>query len=128
MHMSLKKILKSPVLFNLVFIFVFLNVWDFVVNRGFFNAMVFGVLLFSPAVFLWFIGNFRAVVLVTLISIFEFTMMFVFILEGLELSGLKLTGKTIFWAPYLAISGTNLVWGLRKYALEKKKRKIAVTA
>lgn len=87
--------------------------------------------MFGPIVLLWFIGTIRAVVLLTLISIFEFVMMMSFIFEGVELSGLNLTLKSIFWLPFLLAAGVNGFWGLRIYAnhrdqklakVEKKKK------
>ena len=42
---------------NLIFIFVFLNIWDFVISRGFLNGMILGILMFGPTAFLWFIGT-----------------------------------------------------------------------
>lgn len=112
---------------NLLFIFVFLNIWDFVINRAFFNGMIIGILMFSPSVFFWYIGNLRAVVLLTLISIFEFTVILVFVLEGFELGGAQTSLKSIFWVPYLVMSGVNGFLGLKIYseAREKNLRKIA---
>lgn len=105
---------------NLLFIFVFLNVWDFAVNRTFFNGMAIGIIMFGPSVFFWFIGNLRAIVLLTLISIFEFMVMLVFVLEGFELGGTATTLKSIFWVPYLIMAGANGFIGLKIYSEYKE--------
>ena len=63
---------------NLIFVFIFLNIWDFAVNRDFFNGMILGIMMFSPAIFLWFIGTVRAAALTTLISSLEFLVLAVF--------------------------------------------------
>lgn len=107
---------------NLVFIFIFLNIWDFVVSRELFNAMLFGILLFGPVAFLWYLGRFRAVVLVTLISIVEFLVMTTFVLEGLQLSGTANTLKSIFYAPFLVAAGINGFWGLKIYSDVREKK------
>ena len=106
---------------NLVFIFVFLNLWDFLISRELFNAMIIGIVLLGPAVFLWYLGSFRAIVVLNLISIFEFTMMLVFVLEGLELSGIGSGLKSLFWFPYLVISGVNGFIGLKIYSEAREK-------
>lgn len=108
---------------NLFFIFIFLNIWDFVISREILNAMVLGLVMFAPAAFLWYVGTLRAIVLLTMISIFEFTVMLVFILQGFELGGLDTTIKSIFWLPYLLMAGVNGFWGLKIYS-EVKERKI----
>src|SRR3990167_9208715 len=107
---------------NLFFIFVFLNIWDFVVNRAFFNGMVFGMVMFLPSSFFWYIGNLRAIVLLTLISIFEFVVMLVFVLEGLELGGAATGVKSLFWFPYLVMAGVNAFLGLKIYSEVKEKK------
>ena len=76
---------KNLVKINLLFIIIFLNIWDFAVSREFLNGMVLGIVMFGPAVFLWLVGTLRATVLLTLISIFEFAMILIFVLEGFEL-------------------------------------------
>ena len=48
---------KRFVFLNLLFIFVFLNAWDFAINRAFFNGMIIGVVMFTPVAFLWFLSN-----------------------------------------------------------------------
>lgn len=108
---------------NLLFIFIFLNIWDFLVNRAYFNGMIIGILMFSPSVFFWYIGNLRAVVLLTLISIFEFMVILVFVLEGFELGGFDTTFKSVFWLPYLAMAGLNGFWGLKVYSENREKGK-----
>lgn len=105
---------------NLLFIFVFLNIWDFVVNRAFFNGMALGILMFGPVLFLWYLERFRAVVLLTLLSIFEFMVMLVFVLEGFELGGTAITLKSIFWVVYLLMAGVNGFLGLKIYSQYKE--------
>lgn len=119
------KLEKNLVKINLLFIFIFLNIWDFILNRIFFNGMVLGILMFSPAAFLWYIGKFRAVALLTLLSIFEFTVMLVFVLEGFELGGSATGVKSLFWMPYLAMAGINGFLGLKIYS-EVRERKIKI--
>lgn len=107
---------------NLLFVLVFLNVWDFVTSREIFNAMALGIFLFAIPALLWFIGTFRAVMLNTLISIFEFTVLLVFVLESFELGGAT-TGasKSVFWFPYVLLAAFNAIWGLRIYAKNRVK-------
>ncbi len=116
-----KKVEKRLFFLNLLFIFVFLNIWDFAVNRAFFNGMIIGVIMFSPVVFLWFLSRFRATVLLTLLSIFEFVVMLVFVLEGFELGG-SLSVKSVFWLPFLILSGVNMVVGLNIYSKIKYRK------
>lgn len=113
-----KKVEKRLFFLNLLFIFVFLNIWDFAVNQAFFNGMIIGVIMFSPIVFFWFLAKFRAIVLLTLLSIFEFVVMLVFVLEGFELGG-SLSVKSVFWLPFLFISGVNMIVGLNIYSERK---------
>ena len=115
---TIKNLIKNKAKFNLLFVLVFLNIWDFAVNQDFFNGMVMGIVMFLPAVFFWFIGTVRAAAVVTLISLFEFTVLSVFIIDGLS-AGLK----SVFWIPYLAMAGLNLSWGLKIYTNYRKKRK-----
>ena len=107
---------------NLVFIFIFLNIWDFAVNHIFFNGMVLGILMFGPSAFLWVVGTVRSAALVTLISIFEFTMLVVFVAEGFETGGIETTIKSLFWVPYLLMAGVNGYWGLRIYSEYREKK------
>ena len=102
---------------NVLFVLVFLNIWDFIISRQIFNAMVLGIFLFSVPALLWLVGSFRAAMLNTLISIFEFTILLVFVLESFELGG-AMTGasKSLFWFPYLLLAAFNAFWGLRIYA------------
>ncbi|OGD89180.1 hypothetical protein A3F45_03085 [Candidatus Curtissbacteria bacterium RIFCSPHIGHO2_12_FULL_41_17] len=116
---------KNLVKVNLVFIFIFLNIWDFAVSRGFLNGMILGIVMFAPAAFLWFVGTFRAIALVTLISIFEFMMILVFVLQGFELGGASSTLKSVYWIPFLAMAGVNMYWGLKIYS-ENREKKIKV--
>ncbi len=101
---------------NLLFIFVFLVIWDFINNKQLFNAATLGIVIFGPAAFLWFVGTFRAIALIVLVSFFEFMMMLVFIAEGFELSGFESTLKSIFWLPYLVMAAVNGFWGLKIYS------------
>lgn len=106
---------------NLLFTFVFLNIWDFVINRAFFNGMFIGVLMFTPSIFFWYIGNLRSVVLLTLISILEFMVILVFVLEGFELGGAETSQKSVFWFPYLMMAGINGFLGLKIYSEAREK-------
>lgn len=101
---------------NLAFVFIFLNIWDFAVNRDFFNGMILGILMFLPAIFLWFIGTVRAAALITLISTLEFLVLAVFLFQGLELSGLRGFFESSFWLPYLIVAGINGFSGLKIYS------------
>lgn len=107
---------------NLIFIFIFLNIWDFVISHSFLNGMILGIVMFGPAAFLWFVGTFRAVALVTLISIFEFMMILVFVLQGFELGGASSTLKSVYWIPFLAMAGVNTYWGLKMYSEHREKK------
>lgn len=107
---------------NLIFIVIFLNIWDFLISKELFNAMIIGTVMFAPAAILWHIGKFRMVVLVTLISIIQFVVMAVLVFEGVELSGGRVTAKSIFWLPYLAMAGVNGFWGLKIYSEKKEKK------
>lgn len=107
---------------NLIFIFIFLNIWDFAISREFLNGMILGILMFGPATFLWFVGTVRAVALITLISIFEFVIMLVFVLEGFQLGGVQTTAKSVFWVPYLLMAGANGFWGLKIYSAWRERR------
>lgn len=106
---------------NLLFIFVLLIIWDFINNRQFLNAMTLGIIIFGPAVFLWFVGTFRAIALIVLVSIFEFMVLLVFVAEGFQLSGFDSTLKSIFWLPYLVMAGLNGFWGLKIYSNTREK-------
>lgn len=122
-YISMKLSKKNLPKINLIFILVFLNIWDFLISREILNAMVLGVVMFAPATFLWYVGTLRAIVMLTMISIFEFTVMLIFILQGFELGGLDTTIKSIFWLPYLLMAGVNGFWGLRIYS-QWRERKI----
>ena len=111
---------------NLIFIFVFLNIWDFAVNRSFFNGMILGILMFAPATFLWFVATVRATAFVTLISIAEFVIIAIFLAEGFELGGISVTPKTIFWLPYLVAAGVNGFWGLKNYSQFRERKKAEI--
>ena len=101
---------------NLIFVFIFLNIWDFLVNRDFFNGMILGILMFSPVIFLWLIGTVRAAALITLISTLEFLVLAVFLFQGMELSGFKSFLETSFWLPFLIVAGINGFCGLKIYS------------
>ena len=107
---------------NLLFVFLFLNIWDFAVNRAFFNGMILGIIMFAPAVFLWFVSTVRATAFVTLISIVEFVIIAIFLAEGFELGGISVTQKRIFWLPYLVAAGVNGFWGLKIYSNYREKK------
>ena len=113
---------KNLAKINLFFIFIFLNLWDYLISREFFNGMILGLVMFGPAVFLWFVGTVRAAALVTLISIFEFGVMTVFVLEGFELGGAATSLKSIFWLPYLLMAAVNGFWGLKIYSDYREKK------
>ena len=106
---------------NLFFIFIFLNTWDFVVNRTLFNGMMIGIVMFAPSTVLWFVGKIRAVALMTLISIFEFIVMLIFVAEGFQLGGAAITLKSVYWIPYFAMAGVNMTIGLKIYSEVKEK-------
>ncbi len=107
---------------NLVFIFVFLNLWDFAINRIIFNGMITGIFMFGLITFLWLFTSIRAASLITLISILEFGVMLVFVGEGLVLGGTTFSLKSAFFLPFLVWSGVNTYWGLKKYYLFKEKK------
>jgi len=107
---------------NLLFIFIFLVIWDYANNKQFLNAMSIGAVLFGPMAFLWFMGTFRAIALLVLVSIFQFMVLTIFIAEGFELAGLDSTLKSIFWIPYFVMAGVNGFWGLKMYSEIKEKK------
>lgn len=113
---------RNYVKVNLLFIIVFLNIWDVLVSHQILNAMILGLVMFGPAAFLWLVGTVRAAALVTLISIFEFLMIAVFLAEGFELAGLASTFKSIFWLPYLVMAAINGYWGLKIYSVYREKK------
>lgn len=103
------------VVVNLLFVFVFLNIWEFALSREFINGMVLGVLIFGPITFLWFIKSLKSAMLATLLSIFEVTILSVFVVEGFEFGGALATLKSLYWAPYLLMAFVNVIVGLRIY-------------
>lgn len=113
---------KNLVRINLVFVLIFLNIWDYLVSREFLNGMILGILMFGPATFLWFVATVRSAALITLISLFEFVVMLVFVLEGFELSGSDTTLKSLFWLPYLLMAAVNGFWGLKIYSQYREKK------
>lgn len=107
---------------NLVFILLFLNLWDLLINKILFNGMVMGVFMFGPTAFLWLFGSIRSAAVVTLISIAEFMVMLVFVGEGVELGGTALNFKSVFFAPFFVWAGVNGYWGLKRYYDFKEKK------
>ena len=107
---------------NILVIFVFLNIWDFVINGTLFNGMVMGAFLFGPAALLWFAGSFRAIALMTLISILESCLLAVFVIEGFEIAGGDTSLKWLFWVPYLVMAVLNGFLGLRAYWQQRQKK------
>src|SRR3990167_8200176 len=87
---------KNLVKINLLFIIIFLNIWDFIISRELLNAMSLGILMFGPVA--------------------------VFVAEGFELSGVGTTLKSLFWLPYLLMTAVNGFWGLKIYS-EYRERK-----
>lgn len=106
--------------FNLLFVLVFLNIWDFMISREFLNASVLGIIMFAPATILWVIDSFKAAMLGTLYSLFLAAVLAVFFIEGYE-SEVGWFFKISFWLPYLAAAVVNAVWGLRIYGKYKRK-------
>ncbi len=108
--------------FNLVFVFIFLNIWDVIISRQLFNAMVLGIVMMAPTTILWTVKSFKASMLATLYSIFLSSVLTVFFVEGYE-AGTGWFIKISFWLPYLAVSMINAFWGLRIYSKYKAKLK-----
>lgn len=115
--LSKRKILKT----NLIFIFVFLNIWEFILSRELFNGMIFGLVMFGPIAFLWFLKTLRASMLATFISVFEVTVLSVFVIEGFEFGGALAAAKSIYWIPYLVMAVGNMVVGLKIYGSFKSR-------
>lgn len=112
---------RNLALLNAVFIFIFLNIWDYLLSRDILNAMITGIFMFGPSMVLWFIAKIKGEILITLISIFEFVVMLVFVLEGFQLAGVANTTKAIFWVPFLLMAGVNSFWGLKFYSEHREK-------
>lgn len=112
---------RSLVKINLFFVLVFLNIWDFLVSREVINGMVLGFLMFGPPALLWFIGNFRSIAALTLISILEVALLAVFVVESFQLRGIAGL-STFFWVPYFLMAGINSFWGLSIYSQYREKR------
>lgn len=107
---------------NVIFVFVFLNIWDFVTSREIFNAMVLGLFMFTIPAILWLSRDFKIVMLNTLISIMEFVTLLVFVMQSFEIGGaMNGASKSLFWMPYLLLAGFNAFWGLRIYSKNKKR-------
>lgn len=119
-----KKNSLDIVKFNLIFVFVFLNIWDYIISGQLFNAMVLGLVMFGPVTFLWSVKSFKAYMLATLYSIFLSSVLTVFFVEGYE-PGASWFLKMSFWLPYLVIAIVNAFWGLRIYSKYRTKLKIA---
>lgn len=100
---------------NLLFIFVFLNIWDFAVSRKIFNAMPIGIIIFSVPAILWLVGKMWSIAMLTLISVVQFLIIGVLLLQGIQISGAGITTKTFFFLPFLAMTVLNMVWGLKFY-------------
>lgn len=111
---------SNIVKFNLIFVFIFLNIWDFVISREFLNAMVLGIVMFGPVTVLWFVNSFKVSMLATLYSIFLTTVLSVFFIEGYQ-GGAGWFLKISFWSPYLVVAFVNAFWGLRIYSKHKIK-------
>lgn len=115
---SKQKILRT----NLLFIFIFLNIWEFILAREIFNGMILGIVIFGPVAFLWFMKTLRAAMLATAVSIFEAVILAVFVIEGFEFGGAAATLKSLFWVPYLAMAAVNMMVGLMIYGDFKAKK------
>lgn len=107
---------------NVLFVFVFLNIWDYVTSGEVINGMVLGIFMFAVPTALWLIRDFRVAMLNTFISIIEFTMLFIFMMQSFEIGG-AMNGayKSLFWLPYLLLAGFNAYCGLRIYSKNKAK-------
>lgn len=106
---------KDIFVVNLLFVFVFLNVWDLVISHKIFNSMAIGVFLFSVPAFLWLVSKIWSVALLTLISFVQFVIIAVLLLQGIEVSGFGITSKTVFFTPFLLMNALNMIWGLKFY-------------
>lgn len=106
---------KDIFVVNLLFVLIFLNVWDLVISHKIFNSMAIGIFLFSAPALLWLVSKIWSIALLTLISFVQLVMISVLLLQGIEVSGLGITSKTIFFTPFLAMNGLNMVWGLKFY-------------
>lgn len=107
---------------NVIFVFIFLNIWDFVTSREIFNAMVLGLFMFTIPAILWLSRDFKIVMLNTLISILGFVTLLVFVMQGFEIGGaVNGASKSLFWLPYLLLAGFNAYWGLKIYSKNKRK-------
>ena len=110
------KVHKNFLRINLIFIFIFLNIWDYVAAREYLNGMVIGVFLFGPTAFLWFVSTFRAIIILTLLSLLEFVILAIFVVEGLHFGIVGLNLRSLFWVPYLLMATLNGFWGLSIYS------------
>lgn len=122
-----KKLKLDIVRINLIFVFVFLNIWDVIISRQLFNAMVLGIVMLAPVTILWSIKSFKASMLATMYAIFLSSVLTVFFVEGYE-PGTGWFIKMSFWLPYLAVMVINAFWGLRIYSKYKSKLKRSFNA
>lgn len=111
---------SKVITFNIIFVLVFLNIWDFIVSRELINAMVLGIIMFAPVTIMWKLNSFKASMLATLYSIFLSFVLAVFFAEGYQ-GGTGWLLKLGFWLPYLVVAVVNALWGLRIYSKYKEK-------
>lgn len=107
---------------NLIFVLIFLNIWDFVAARQVLNGMLLGIFLFGPVMFLWFVSTIKSIVALTLLSLIEFVVLLIPVLEGLHFGVVGLNLRSLFWVPYLVMAGINCFWGLSIYSEYREKR------
>jgi len=113
---------KDIVIVNVLFVIVFLNAWDIAISHKIFNSMAIGIFLFSPPAILWLVSKIWSIALLTLISFVQFIMISVLLLQGIEVSGIGITSKTIFFTPFLVMNILNMVWGLKFYTNFKTRK------
>src|SRR3989344_7623198 len=106
---------KDIFVVNLLFVIVFLNAWDILISHKIFNSMAIGIFLFSAPAILWLAAKIWSIALLTLISFVQFIMISVLLLQGIEVSGVGITSKTIFFTPFLLMNALNMIWGLKFY-------------
>lgn len=107
---------KAYLRINLAFIFIFLNIWDFVAAHQVIYGMVAGIVLFGPTAFLWFISTIRTIVAVTLLSLIEFFILLILVVEGLHFGIVGVNLRSLYWLPYLVMCALNGFWGLSIYS------------
>ncbi|MBI3342266.1 hypothetical protein HY024_04040 [Candidatus Curtissbacteria bacterium] len=107
---------------NIIFVVVFLNVWDYLTSGELINGMVLGFFMFGIPMVLWLIKDFRAAMANTFLSIMEFATLLVFMVQSFEIGGAANGAyKSLFWLPYLLLAGFNAYVGLRIYSKNKAK-------